>query len=280
MRRKGNRDMQFSHDNQRGRMRCGLFAILFLTLALMMAVPCMAAKKNTFVKKSGKYYYYNEKGKKAKGLTKIGSKTYYFDSSGVQRTSWRLIDGYYYCFRSGNGAKGYMYKSTWVDGIYVNKKGRATGSGDATRKLRVMAKAALIVDSVISPAAAKADKRQTMFTYTMKHYKNVVIPDLVRGQEHWDVAYAEYLFNRGAGDCYAFAAGYAYFMNAIGYQGVTMEHSGTHAWVHWGDYYYDPHWATSYGSSISYHVPEYLSGVGGRPHWAEILISMREIDEF
>ncbi len=256
-----------------------LMALACLLLALGSRATARAATKTGFVESGSKYYYYDENGRKATGLTKIGSKTYYFDASGVQRTSWRRIGSSWYYFYPANGSRGKMMTKTWVDGIYLKKSGKAKASTTAQkRKLAVMVHASQMLDALTKPAQSKAKKRKIMFEYTKTHYGNVIIPDLT-GDENWDIAYAEFLFNQGYGDCYAFAAGFAYFMNAIGYNGVWMEHSGTHAWVHYKSYYYDPHWAESFGSAIAYHVPSSLSGVGKRPHWRNIFLEGRLIDD-
>ncbi|MEY8428847.1 hypothetical protein AALA00_14315 [Lachnospiraceae bacterium 46-15] len=48
-----------------------------LTAACILSVGMTAgAAKNKFVKKSGKTYYYDAKGRKASGLKKIKGKTY------------------------------------------------------------------------------------------------------------------------------------------------------------------------------------------------------------
>ena len=252
--------------------------LLALLAVLLLALPAGAAtKKNTFVKSGKKYYYYNSKGKKAKGLTTVGKKTYYFDSNGVQRVGWRVIDGRYYFFTIKNGKKGCMVKSSKVDGITLNSKGVATGGSEAARKLWVLAKAQSIVDSQTQPADTKANKRLIMYVYTKNRYKNIIIPNLFTSGS-WDVPYAEWLYTRGTGDCYAYAAGYAYFLNAIGYNSVYVEHSGNHAWVSRKGYYFDPHWDMTYKTMLCYNVKASLSGVGKRPDWSSIVVGAAPID--
>ena len=48
-----------------------------------------AKRVNTWVTKNGRHYYYNAQGKKSVGMTKIGSRTYYFDSKGIERYGWK-----------------------------------------------------------------------------------------------------------------------------------------------------------------------------------------------
>lgn len=69
------------------------------------------------------YYVINSK-KVARGLTKIGSKYYGFDSkTGVMATGWKKIKGKYYYFDEDTGK---MAKSKWIGNYYVNKKGVRT----------------------------------------------------------------------------------------------------------------------------------------------------------
>ncbi len=57
-------------------------------------------KKVKWVKKSGKWYCKNSKGKYIKGFAKISGKTYYFNSKGVMQTKWKTISKKKYYFGS------------------------------------------------------------------------------------------------------------------------------------------------------------------------------------
>ena len=84
----------------------GLFLILMLCFGLgtmsyaEVTVHAAAVKKqNGWVTENGKKYYYID-GQKAKGKTKIGGKTYYFNSvHGYMQTGWyKTSAGNYYYF--------------------------------------------------------------------------------------------------------------------------------------------------------------------------------------
>ena len=78
--------------------------ILVLICILSTAVTTHAAVKNTWIKKSGKTYYYNNKGKKVTGLKKIRSNYYYFDKKGVlYKKGWKTVKGGKYYFAKTNG---------------------------------------------------------------------------------------------------------------------------------------------------------------------------------
>ena len=62
-----------------------------------------AAAKKGWQKINGKQYYILQNGSKAKGLTVLNDKVYYFDKkTGVQQKGWKTIDGYRYYFGIGN----------------------------------------------------------------------------------------------------------------------------------------------------------------------------------
>jgi len=86
-------------------LRKGMFFLaLILLCAGTAAFNTDAASKNAWVKKSGKTYYYNNKGKKVKGLKKIKGSYYYFSSKGVlYKKGWKTVKGGRYYFAKTNG---------------------------------------------------------------------------------------------------------------------------------------------------------------------------------
>jgi len=86
-------------------LRKGMFFLaLILLCAGTAALNTDAAAKNAWVKKSGKTYYYNNKGKKVKGLKKIKGSYYYFSSKGVlYKKGWKTVKGGKYYFAKTNG---------------------------------------------------------------------------------------------------------------------------------------------------------------------------------
>ena len=103
-------------------------------------IPGVTENKNTWVENDGKYYYYNYKGKLAKGWLRIRDKTYYLNTeTGERYSGWLKYNGKYYYF-DANGkmvtdtwigkrylkSNGQMAKSCWVGAYYINKKGNRT----------------------------------------------------------------------------------------------------------------------------------------------------------
>ena len=246
--------------------------VLFLAVtaaALVFAAGVNAASyKNQWINANGRYYYYNAKGNMLTGIHKLrNGKKYYFDSEGRQRTGWIQHNGRYYFFRVSNGAGGYLLRKRTINGIRVNALGRAIYDSRGAQKLRIMVQANNELFAQCNADTTKPQKRWIMFEYTKNHYTVSTMPDYT-GYHDWDMMYAEFMLTRGYGDCYAFAATYGYFLNAIGYADPLVVASGGHAWAELYGYFYDPNWATEIGSEKCFCVLASLSGISGRPDWA------------
>ncbi len=102
-----------------------------LTAVCILSVGMTAgAAKNKFVKKSGKTYYYDSKGRKASGLKKIKGKTYFFGKNGVRfQKGWKTIKGKKYYFSKKNGAAYTGFKKIDGKGCLFAKNGKRYGSG-------------------------------------------------------------------------------------------------------------------------------------------------------
>ena len=249
------------------------FCLLLVALCLAFTGNASAKGKGKVEKKgwvyeNGSYKYYKD-GAALKGVQQIGKKTYDFASNGAQRTGWQVIGGKYHYFRLKNKSKGYQVCGQFMDGIYLDAKGVAQADSTAARrKLALMAECQQLVQHVCSPSMSKSAKRRALFFYMMGNFTVRAIPDLTRRSDY-DVAYAQWLLDSGAGDCYCFGALYAYLLNAIGYTNPLFVASGGHAWSEVGGKVYDPNWATVIGFEKCFGVPAYLSGVDGRPKWAQ-----------
>ena len=85
--------------------------------------------------------------------------------------------------------------------------------------------------------------------------------------QNWDVSYAEDMFYRGHGDCFAFASAFAYLANAVGFEAKVIS-SGGHGWAEIKGEVCDPNWAKGTGHIERYYRMSYdLSGVDGRPYY-------------
>ena len=116
-------------------------------------IPGVTENKNTWVENDGKYYYYNYKGKLAKGWLRIRDKTYYLNTeTGERYSGWLKYKGKYYYFDAETGL---MLKG-W------NKIGNYTyffkTDGSAPRKWK--RSKANIITSVKRPYVHQQDHQQ------------------------------------------------------------------------------------------------------------------------
>ena len=112
--------------------RSSLLAALVLILGFVMintGIKADAAKAG-FVKKAGRTYYYDAKGRKATGLKKIKGKWYYFSKKGVRyQKGWQTIKGKKYYFSKKNG-EAYTGLKKISGKLYLfAKDGKRYGSG-------------------------------------------------------------------------------------------------------------------------------------------------------
>ena len=249
-----------------------LFMLVVLTFPVQAASQAKQSKSpkrtNTWVTKNGRHYYYNAKGKKSVGVTKIGSRTYFFDSKGIERYGWKKIKNDYYYFRLSTGTTGaYMLKSTTVDGIRLDSKGRAKKSGSNARKLRLMVAANRTVEKVTSPGMNKAQRLRACFNYVKKNYTYYTWRQFTN-KPNWEKDFAEDMFFRnGRGDCFSYAAAFAYLANAVGMKNVYVISSGGHGWAEINGKIYDPDWALVSNVDSYFGMSYDLSGVNGRPNY-------------
>lgn len=250
-----------------------LFLLIFVCTLLFVTCTVNAAPKyrNQWLKKEkyGKVLYYDENGKKATGLTKIGKKYYYFSSKGIQQTGWQRIDGNYYFFQIRSGKSGYMITSKKINGITLSKSGKAVYNSTQLRKLNVMIEANKLMSSVTDGNMNKQQKLYKCFERSVAfHYGRSGA--FMEYLSNWDVVYAENMLCKkpDGGNCYAFAAGFAYLANAIGYTDVNVVSSGGHGWAEVNGKVFDPDWAKVTGQTNTYFAMDYsLSGISGRPRY-------------
>ena len=224
-------------------------AVLTVIMLLCLAMPASAAgKKNKWVKKSGYWYYYDKNGEKSTGLVKIGSRKYYFDESGKQRVGWRKIGKYYYKFRQKGKTGAYMLTNVKEDGITLRKSGRAKlPNQNLKKKAEVLAGYALWADGFFKTSMTNRQKMNACLKEIGKFtYRTANSPVNTKKKVRWDVQSAELVLKRYNAlsepycECYGFAAGFAYLVNATGIKGVYLDGHREHAWVRIGDLLYDP----------------------------------------
>ena len=253
--------------------------LIFLLLVCIAGLqsPAFAKSKtvkNGWVKKNGTCYYY-QNGKKLTGLKKIGTKYFYFDKKGIQKTGWRKIKKDYYFFQIKKGKQGYMVCSRKVNGIQLKKSGKA--SVKTARNLR---KAKLLVhyqewaDKLTKRSMTKKEKLLTVFNYLRKNLLYVGSIHLDIYAEDFVIEGAEYIYDTGTCfECHTIACATAYLANAIGYEDIQIcAHSG-HGWVEIEGLIYDTSLSRHNKSSYPYFA---TSDRDGQEWPKEVIKDMRE----
>ena len=256
--------------------KCSLLILLMLICCVMSATSAQAAaQKNKFVKRSnGNVYYYNEQGKKAKGLVTVKGKKYYFDSKGIQRKGWRQVKNKYYFFRQANGSGGYMMKSATVNGIRLKKNGAASYNSAQLRKLKLMVFASNEADRCTNNKMTKSQKLKAVFNRAVSYGYGADTNFF--GGSSWDVHYGEIMLYRKRADCFGFGCAFAYLANAVGYKAYAVS-SGGHGWAEVNGRVYDPDWAKVTGKINLYCGMNYNVTGPGIPYYKGNRVYVKKI---
>ena len=106
-----------------------------------------------------------------------------------------------------------------------------------------MFRAAKEVAKATNTSMTKKQKLKACFDYAKSAYseRNPRIPHY-KGMD-WPLIYADDMFIRGYGNCFSYAAAFAFMAKAIGYTDVRCCHSGGHGWAEIDGRIYDPEWS-------------------------------------
>ena len=227
-------------------------AVRILMLVCLLVV-CMGAGasaktvKNGWIKKSNRFYYY-ENGKKIKGLYTIDGQTYFFGKKGRQQTSWRKVgESYYYFNTAGYMTKGYMLKNTTKNGIKLKKNGKAVLSTPrAKKKVEMMVRVSELLDKVTREAYSQKKKLKLCYDFLRKKIPYRTASTIRLDDPDRDIYYVNLLLDNGYADCHPYASTFAYLANAIGYEKIKIisadngKGAHPHSYVRIGKKYYDP----------------------------------------
>ena len=86
------------------------------------------------------------------------------------------------------------------------------------------------------------EKLKNAFHYLQDNYLEGSRREFYRELD-WPVVYANDLLVGGKGDCYSYAAAFAYMAKGIGYEEVYACNSGGHGWAEIDGKIYDPEWS-------------------------------------
>lgn len=222
-------------------------------------------------------YYYNSDGKKVTGLVTIKKRQYYFDKKGIQRTGWQKINNDYYFFKTENEHKGYMVTSKKINGITLDKNGKAKCREAWQKdKLKLMVQCSEIIEQITNSSMTKLEKLRAAYKYEMSSYHILGSPHF-HNSVHWDVIYAARILRDGHGACYEYGALFAYLANAVGYKKCYAVSSGGHGWAEVDGKVSDPNWDISDRHNTYFQMDMNLSGHGGRPSYKSCRMYVKRI---
>ena len=182
---------------------------------------------------------YYEDGK-VTGLKEIDGNEYYFDEEGIMQTGWQKFDDGYYCF---DRLTGELAKSTMVDGIKVDAKGKAEDSEYNTYKIETMMKAHQIVLEQTSPKDSMEDKRLKLFNWEMKehgYHRWRLLSAIYDSSPDWEITFANDIFDKGSGCCVSDSCATAFLFREIGYTNIYVCHDTSHCWFTVDGKLFDP----------------------------------------
>lgn len=167
---------------------------------------------DTLVNDGDKSYYVDKSGKLGTAWYKKGSKKYYY-SSGKMVTGWKKISGKTYYFSKDKKNKGELVTSTIVDdgkkSYYVDDKGIRVN----TQEMNLAVK---FVQDHTKESWSKSKKLKACYDYLWKNYPYERFYESPSPSKM--PSYARYMLKYKQGNCYRYAAAFAYIARVIGYE--------------------------------------------------------------
>lgn len=206
--------------------------------------------KDSWLEIFGLKYHLSKEGYIQVGLTQIGNKTYYLYPEGKLAIGWlQLEDGLYFFQEDGT-----MAVNTTVGNYQIGSDGKATGLPDLQERVNS------IIQAVTTSNMTNDQKLFACYQYILNNSSYKRTYDTPSG--NWTGTYAMELLSTGQGNCYRYAAGFAYLAKGLGYE--TRVITGTikaarggvtpHGWVEikLGDkwYIFDPEMQDAKGHDL------------------------------
>ena len=263
---------------------------------------CNGKLANGSITVNGSTYIFVNGVVRMKGYVKINGKTYYYNSKGVLQKNG--IVGTYeegYRYADKNGVVNLTYtgvatkgKNTWyfsngkinyslraavtVNGVAYNvldgKAYKVTSTKDKT-----LNRALKIVTKVTKTSMTKAQKLRACWNYLRSSYGENNPRDPEYYGSDWPEVYANDIFVNGSGNCFSYAAAFAYLAKAVGYSKCYACNSGGHGWSEIDGLVYDAEWSmhsTKYTYyAMSYDDPcdvPYKAALTVGSTWAHVLL--------
>lgn len=233
---------------------------------------------NGKVSANGETYYFSN-GLFRSGLQTINGNKYYYNSSGVLQKNGIVgsdKDGWYYADKNGKIDFTYSNAVTQNGKDWIVRNGKATKV--STKSDRTLFRAMKIVTKITDNSMSKSQKLKVCYNYVKNSYTelNPRIPHYTGND--WPIIYANDMFVDGAGNCFSYAAAFAYMAKAIGYENVYCCNSGGHGWAEIDGLIYDPEWSRHHSKeyyALSYNTtkdPNYKGAIAPGYSWMHVKI--------
>ena len=190
---------------------------------------------------------------------------------GSQSTGW--------FYAGADGKINYNYvngvEQNGVKWIVTNGKARKV----ATRSDEVLFRAAREAAKATNTSMTKQEKLWACFRYCQNTYneKRPRTPHYL-GLD-WPLIYADDMFIRDGGNCFSYAAAFAFMAKAIGYTEVYGCNSGGHGWAEIDGRIYDPEWGRHYKNYTYFGLdydeirnPNYKGAIAAKKPWMYVKI--------
>ncbi len=184
-------------------------------------------------KLSGKNAFCAVCGAKPNGTAKIGKDTFCF-AKGVMQFGWCKVKNAYYFFHRTTGK---LVANKTVDGIRLDKTGKAPGDDYSKEKIKTFIKAKNIIASVTKPSDTPEQKREKAFRWVMKfpYAQYRLVGESIENTPGFEMLFANDIFERGSGCCGSTAFAFAFLAVECGCKRVCVADDGVstagHAWV-------------------------------------------------
>lgn len=211
-------------------------------------------------KNSNVYCKVNGKTQKG-GIKTIDGKKYLFSKSGKQLTSWHKIGKNYYYFKPKTKADGYMVTAKVINGIKLDKDGRAVLNSEARKELNILTRATKLVEKQTRATWSEKKKLRKIFNLLRDTYNECAIRPF-SSKYGWYRRFALDILVNKTGSCHSYASAYAYIANAIGVKSCKIVSSGGHSWTELNGHVYDAEWARHSKIDL-FDIPYSRSGKGG-----------------
>ena len=213
------------------------------------------------------------------GYTKIDGKLYYFNSAGVMQKNGLVgnsKDGWRYADKNGVINLNYTGLATNSAGTWYLKKGTldrtlrtaVTVNGVdynilngraykvSTTKDRTLFRALKIVTKVTDNSMSKSEKLKAVWNHLRSAYGECNPRNPEYFGTDWPEVYANDIFVDGTGNCFSYAAAFAYLAKAVGYSECYACSSGGHGWSEIDGLVYDAEWSM-HNFNYSYYALSY-----------------------